>query len=75
MLCREYTEGKFSLDYNIDGYSTRIANDIDKNIYFDKEFKNIVFRKNNKLCVLKDDVITEVGECPGITAVTLISAK
>ena len=35
---------------------------IEKNIFFDKEFDNIIFSKNGKLCIFKDGVVSEISE-------------
>jgi len=75
LLCREYSQGKFTLDYTVDGYSTRIASDIDNNIYFDKEFDYVIFSKDGKMYVWSDGITTELSNCSNVNAVTIISAR
>ncbi|MBE7065584.1 MAG: hypothetical protein E7384_07245 [Ruminococcaceae bacterium] len=75
LLTRENGQGKFSLDYSVDGRLTRIADGIDKNIYFDKEFNNIIYSKEGKMFVWSDGNVSEVAQNTNINAVTVISAR
>ncbi|MBQ8164790.1 MAG: hypothetical protein IJZ94_03130 [Clostridia bacterium] len=75
LLCREYQQGKFSLDYTSDGYTTRIANNVDKNIFFDKEFNYVIFSNENKLYIWTDNTVSQISDCSNISAVSVIATR
>lgn len=75
LLCREYQPGMFSLDYTIDGHTTRIANSIDKNVFFDRELKYVIYSCNNEMFLWSSDGIKKIGECSNLNAVPVISTR
>lgn len=75
LLTRENGTGTFSLDFVIDGKFTRISNEIDKNVFFDKEFKNVIYSYNGTMYIFKDNVSTEIGNCINLNAVPIISSR
>lgn len=75
LLCREYQQGMFSLDYTVDGHTTRIANSVDKNVFFDRELKNVIFSHENEMFLWSNGEIKNIGACTNIKAVPIISSR
>ena len=72
LMCRESDAGVLSLDYCINGSFTRISGNVSANIYFDREFDNVIYCSDNKMYLWCDGEITKIGDYAGVSAISMI---
>ncbi len=72
LLCNLKENGLMTLDYVLEGKMTRIADNVGANIFFDRDFDNIIFNENSKLYLWKSNAKTLIGNYAGVKAVKII---
>ena len=72
MLCRYNPNGLMTLDYVFEDRLTRIANNVDANIYFDKDMEYAIYNEEQKMYLWHNGEIELIGEYEAIKAVDII---
>ncbi|MBO5148190.1 MAG: hypothetical protein J6C24_05965 [Clostridia bacterium] len=72
MLCRYNPNGLMTLDYVFEDRLTRIANNVDANIYFDKDMEYAIYNEEQKMYLWHNGEIELIGEYEAVKAVDII---
>lgn len=72
LLCRQNADGNMTMDHVSENKLTRIANNADTSVFFDRDIESVIYSENGVLYVWRGGQTSKIGEYSNIKAADIV---